>query len=101
MSEKTNKLPVRELRGLAELIHDAVEAGVGATEKMHLAIASKPFAVLEKVKPIAVPAQIVDRVQHTITVSVYQTIRTVNRFSGALTKQLIDRIEQSAKSKTN
>lgn len=99
MREKLSKLPVKELRGINALIHDAVDAGVDATEKMHLAIARKPFAVLEKITPIAAPARVVDRVQLAITTGVYRSIRVVNRLSGSLGKHVIDRIEQAADKK--
>ncbi|HXA46656.1 MAG TPA: hypothetical protein VNW52_03425 [Burkholderiaceae bacterium] len=92
-------LPTKQLRGVKDLLKDAVDAGVDTTEQVHLALARKPYAVLEKISLIAAPVHVVERIQHTITVGVYQSIRTINALSAVVATEVIDRIERSADKK--
>jgi hypothetical protein len=92
-------LATKQLRGVKDLLKDAVDAGVDATEQVHLALARKPYAVLEKISLIAAPVHVVERIQHTITVGVYQSIRTVNALSAVVATEVIDRIERTADKK--
>jgi hypothetical protein len=94
-----SNLPTKQLRGVKDLLKDAVDAGVDATEQVHLALARKPYAVLEKITAIAAPVHVIERLQHTITVGVYQSIRTVNALSAVVATEVIDRIERSADKK--
>ncbi|HSY29018.1 MAG TPA: hypothetical protein VK832_16030 [Burkholderiaceae bacterium] len=89
-------LPTKQLRGIKDLIQDAVDAGVDATEQMHLVIARKPYAALEKIEALAGPVHVVERVQNTITVGVYQSIRAINKLSATIATGIIDHIERSA-----
>lgn len=89
-----SKLPVQQIRGVKDLIQDAVDAGVDATEQVHQSIARKPFALLAKITPIAGPVLVIEQVQHGITTGIYQAIRTVNKLSGALATQVIDRLDR-------
>ena len=89
-------LPTKQLRGIKDLIQDAVDAGVDTTELVHLAIARKPYAMLEKIEAIAGPVHVVERVQNTITVGVYQSIRAINKLSATIATGILDHIERSA-----
>lgn len=86
-------LSIQQLRGLKDLIQETVEAGVNAIEETHQAIARKPFAILEKIPIIALPARAVEQVQRTVTGGVYQSIRVVNRIAGAVATRILDRLE--------
>lgn len=94
------KLPVQQIRGAKDLIQDAVEAGVTATEQVHQAIARKPYALLAKIDAIAGPVQAVEHIQQTITGGVYRAIRTANKLTGAIATHVIDRLDVE-KSRTN
>ena len=87
------KLSLLQLRGAKDLIQEAVEAGVTATEQLHLAIARKPYALLARVDVIAGPVQAVELIQQTITGGVYRAIRVANRMTGAIATQIIDRLD--------
>lgn len=87
------KIPIKQIRGAKDLIHDAVNAGINATEEVHQAIARKPYALLEKIDVIATPVKAVGHVQHFVTSRVYQAVRTVNKLTGIIATQVIDRIE--------
>jgi hypothetical protein len=90
-----SQLSIQQLRGLKDLIQDAVAGGVNITEETHQAIARQPYALLAKIPIIATPAHVVEHVQQTVTGSVYQTIRAVNQVAGALANQVLDHLEES------
>ena len=83
---------LRQLRGLKDLIEDAVEAGVTRTERMHVAIARYPYAVLTRLTPIAAPVRGVEFVQTTITGSVYWTIRLATRVTAVTATRVLDHL---------
>lgn len=80
------------LKGLKDLVQDAVEHGATAVQKVHEDIASRPFDALEAT-PIRLPVQGVRFVHDTITRTVYASIRGVNRIAGAAAGAIIDEIE--------
>ena len=87
------RLSLPQIRGAKDLIQEAVEAGVTATEQTHLAIARKPYALLAKIDAIAGPVQVVELIQQTITGGVYYALRVANRLTGAIATQVIDRLD--------
>lgn len=90
------KTTLRQLRGLNALVADALEAGVTRTEEIHRGIARYPYAVLERISPVASPVRVVEFVDTTITGSVYWTLRLATRASGALVAQVLDRLDTRA-----
>ena len=87
------KPTLRQLRGLNDLITDAVEAGVTRTEQIHRAIARRPYAVLERLRPIAAPLRTIEYVQNTVTGSIYWTIRFAAKVSGRVVSQVLERVD--------
>lgn len=90
------KTTIRQLQGLNDLIADAVDAGVTRTEQIHRSIARRPYAVLERISPMAAPVRTVEFVQTTITGSVYWTIRLATRLSGVVVSQVLERLDRRA-----
>lgn len=83
------------LRGLKSLLADAVEHGASAIEKVHVATAARPFAILEHIPPLAAPTKIV-RVVHDTSVSVtYESIRVVTRVVSSAMTVVIDELERN------
>jgi hypothetical protein len=83
------------LRGLKSLVADAVEHGSSAIEKVHVATAARPFAVLEHIPPLAAPTKIV-RVVHDTSVSVtYESVRVVTRVVSSALGVVIDELERN------
>jgi len=78
------------LRGLRALLEDAVTHGTGAVERVHLATAARPFAILERIPPAALVARSVHVVHDTIASTVYGTIRATNRVLGVAVTMAID-----------
>ena len=65
----------RKLEGLNHLVHDSVHAAVRETEKVHGEMARYPYAVLERITPIAMPVRVIEFVQASITGLVYRSVR--------------------------
>lgn len=81
---------LKRLRGLRALIEDAVEHGSEAIERVHLATAARPFAVLERIPPTALVARGIHVAHDTIASSVYGTIRATNRLLGTAATIALD-----------
>jgi len=81
---------LKRLRGLQALIEDAVDHGTGAVERVHLATAARPFAVLERIPPTALVARGIHVAHDTIASSVYGTIRVTTRLVGAAATVALD-----------
>jgi hypothetical protein len=90
------KTTLRQLRGLNDLVADALDAGVARTEEIHRGIARYPYAVLKRIGPVASPVRVVEFVETTITGSVYWTLRLATRASGALVARVLERLDTRA-----
>ena len=88
------KPTVRQLRGLNDLITDAMTAGVGRTEQIHRAIARRPYSVLKRIGPIATPVRTVEFVETTISGSVYWTIRLASEVSGRIVSRVLEQLDK-------
>jgi hypothetical protein len=93
-----SRLTLKQIKGLQELIQDAVEAGANATEEVHQAIARQPYALLRRIPGIAQPARVVEQFQHALTSGVYQSIRLVNRGLGRVAGRVLQDFEKYAAS---
>jgi hypothetical protein len=60
------------------MLKDAVEQGSIAVEKIHMATARRPFAILERIPGVAAPAELVHEVHDLIVTSTYKQIRFWN-----------------------
>lgn len=80
----------RRLRGLKDLVVDAVEHGSSAVERVHLATAKRTFDVLEALPGVALPSKGVHVVHDLSVKGVYGAIRLVNRAVGAALDVAID-----------
>jgi len=89
-----NKMAVGQLRGAKDLIEDAVLAGTDAAQRLQLSLTRQPYAVLEKITPIAVPVRAVEQVQNAITVGIYGTIRSITRATAAVASHALDIAER-------
>jgi hypothetical protein len=91
-----DKQTIRKLRGLNDLLVDAVDAGVARTEQVHQSIARYPYAALKRIGPVAAPVAAIEFVQTTITGSVYWTLRLATRVSGVTVAQVLERLDTRA-----
>ena len=90
-----SRLSLQQLRGVADLIHDAVAGSVDAIEETHRTIVRKPFALLKQIDPLAAPVRTVEHIERNIAGGVYQSIRLTNRLAAAVTTQVLDWLEET------
>jgi hypothetical protein len=94
-----SRLSLQQIRGVADLIHDAVTHGVDVIEETHQAIARKPFALLKQIDPIAAPVRTLEHIERNIAGGVYQSIRLTNRLAATLSTQVLDWLEETERRK--
>ncbi len=80
----------KQWKGLAALAADAVVHGASAIERVHLAVASRPFDVLEQVPLVSVPASVVRTIHDLSTRASYASVRAVTRIVGKAIAVAID-----------
>lgn len=85
---------LQKLRGLKNLVRDAVEHGATAIEQVHLATARRPFAVLEQIPGIAEPARGVQQVHDAVVATSYGAVRAVNRAVSQAADLALDALER-------
>ena len=88
-------LAVRRWRGLNALVRDAVEPGSQAVERVHVATARRPFAILELIPVVAVPARGVRLVHDAIVAVAYGAVRRVGRTVGGVVDRGLELAERS------
>jgi hypothetical protein len=88
MEERT----VRRLRGAVALVTDAVDAAATETHRVHEVFARRPYAVLERVGPIAAPVRAVEGIHSAVMETVYGSVRILNAIVGAVVTTSIDRL---------
>jgi hypothetical protein len=84
-----------ELQGLKDLVQEAIDKGASSVEEVHRSIAALPFAVLERIEPLAASAKTAKDLQQQSIGFVYDAIRTVNRMAGEIAEQLLQRTRGS------
>ena len=84
----------RRLRGLANMVRDAVEHGSTAVQRVHLATAARPFRVLEAVPGVQEPAKLAHTVYDAVVSLTYANVRLVNRAVGFGVDFALDQAEK-------
>jgi hypothetical protein len=79
-------------RGVLTLVGQMVDQGAAAIERVHLETARRPFAILESIPILAVPAQSVHTVHDATASSVYALVRIVNDAAGKSLDAAIDAV---------
>lgn len=67
---------IRQVQGALQLLQTGIDRASHRVEEMHLAIASKPFAVLRKVPVVNLGAGIAEQLHNGITEGVHRAIRS-------------------------
>jgi hypothetical protein len=81
------------LRGLKQLVQEAVDHGSKAVERVQLERAALPFALLERVPKLAVPARGAHAIHDAAVSSTHGMIRLVNRVVGDTLDVVLDEVE--------
>lgn len=85
---------MKELRGLTELVQDAVHHGSLAVEEVHQRVARTTFDVLALVPPLAAPAHWIAARQAEIIAATYETVRQTSAVVGRLVGACIDEADR-------
>ena len=83
-------------RGLSALVADAVEHGSRAVERVHMATARRPFAIMEHIPGIAEPVRVVHVVHDVVVTQTYANVRRVSRAVSLLLGVTLDALETRA-----
>ena len=86
---------MNRLRGLAELVQDAVQHGTIAVEKVHQSVARTPLEVLALVPPLTATALWMADAQSRLIAASYRTIREASAAAGALAGTCIEAAERA------
>lgn len=93
----TDKQTTQKWRGLKALIHDAVEHGSRAVERVHLDTTRRPFVILEHVPIVSGPSKIVHVVHDTMVSTTYAAVRIVNAVVGKAADVALDLLDDERK----
>jgi hypothetical protein len=85
---------MERLRGLKQLVQDAVDQGSRAVERLQKEAAKRPFDLLEQIPSIQVPVKGIREIHDTTVTGVHGVIRLVNRVAGDTVEVILSRIEQ-------
>lgn len=86
---------MKRWRGLKALVQDAVDKGATAVEQVHKRTAATPFALLEKVPPIAGSVRLVHGLHDLAVSGSYELVRQVTRVVGKSLDVALDVVEAS------
>ena len=84
------KKGMKRLKGLKDMLIDAVDHGAGAIEKVHVGTAKRTFDVLEAIPGIDEPSKLAHEVHDASVHGVYTTVRVVTRGVGAVLDLVLD-----------
>ena len=88
------QLTVQQMRGIQDLVQTAINETTSAIEDAQHDIARKPYAVMERIWPIAGTAGIVEDIQVSVTKTVYHSIRTATSIIGKIAALALDQLEK-------
>lgn len=83
----------KQWQGLKALVEDAVEHGSRAIERVHIATARRPFAIIEHIPGVAAPARAVHLAHDAAVTTTYATVRLVNRALSAAIGVTLEALE--------
>jgi len=86
-----------DLKGLKDLVQEAIDKGATTVEEVHQSIASRPLEILQQLIPDKTPAKEIEAFQKKTIGSVYDMIRTVNQAVGEIAGNLLAKIEKTDK----
>ena len=81
---------MNRLRGLTDLVQDAVQHGTIAVEKVHQSVARTPLDVLAFLPPLTATARGIAAWQAHVIAATYDTIRETSAAAGELLRACID-----------
>jgi len=77
------------IKGLKDLVKEAIDKGATSTEEIHKSISNLPFEILTKVAPFSDTIENMKKVQTNTLGKMYDMIRTVNEQVGEYADSLL------------
>ena len=87
---------LRQIRGAKELAEETIDAAALAINEVQRAMTRLPYGLLARIRPLAVPVQVIEQAHLKIADSVYFSIRVGNRFVGNVAGFVLDRLDAHA-----
>jgi hypothetical protein len=81
-------------KGVATLVHAAVDKGVSAVEEVQNELASKVYGIMTRIPPIVPTLRTVQVVHEACVGGIYSTIRRVNHGVGAISQLTLDTMDE-------
>ncbi len=89
---------MNRLRGLTELVEDAVQHGTIAVEKVHQSVARTPLDAVAVVPPLAATARRIAAWQAHAIATTYATIRVTSAAAAELVRVCLDAADRARRS---
>ncbi|MFN8476159.1 MAG: hypothetical protein U0822_28585 [Anaerolineae bacterium] len=87
---------LKQVRGAADLLEDAVDAAVTSMEQAQRGVVHRAYTVVAKMSGLGGPVRAIEGVQQAITDGVYGGIRLGNHAVGAAATFALDCLEPGA-----
>ena len=87
---------VNRWRGLKDLVRDTVQHGASAIERVHLATAQRPFALLSMLPTIGEPVRVIQQVHNAAVSTTYASVRAVTAAVATAADLALDAVEAAA-----
>lgn len=81
---------VKQMRGVADLLHDGVDAAVTSIQKTQRGVVHRTYTVVAHVSHLGAPVRVIESVQQAITDGIYGSIRLGNHAVGAAATLTLD-----------
>lgn len=85
-----------QVRGLHDLLYDAVQGGTAQAEATYRAIARGPFGVLRRAGCLAPPARLVELAHDGVVTITFGSIREITGLARAATTRILPRATEVA-----
>lgn len=82
-----------KLKGLIELIEDAIENGATSIEDVQIAISNEPLDLLARIEPLESTMNGIKEIHNQTIGSIYNMIRKVNQEVAEISINLLEKID--------
>ncbi|MFN8498132.1 MAG: hypothetical protein U0641_09775 [Anaerolineae bacterium] len=92
-----DKQTLRQVRGAADLLHDAVDAAATSIEKAQRGAVHRAYTMVASLSHLGGPVRAIEDAQQSMTDAVYEGIRLGNDAAGAAATRILDCLEARAR----
>ncbi|HMV77014.1 MAG TPA: hypothetical protein PL048_02185 [Leptospiraceae bacterium] len=83
-----------QIRGLIDLVQDAISKGAASVEEVHRSIANQPLELLKQIQPLESSIQGFQDFQNQTIGGIYESIRSINQQAGEIARDLLSKVEK-------